>query len=177
MNWRSSILILTLSFPIILNWAYFKLSLQKVRYDVEERRSSGFEVKEIKQLKFSKKEITTKLRWEHSREFEYLGEMYDIITQDDCNDSITYICYWDIEETKLKKQMNKIYYNDDDNQPDQHKKGAKLLEYFKQLYIYELVTIFENRNYYPIYLRNIINKKKSIFSKFYNVVPSPPPEL
>ena len=40
-------------------------------------------------------------RWEESNEFNYLGTMYDVITQYDSCDSIKFTCYHDVNETTL----------------------------------------------------------------------------
>jgi hypothetical protein len=55
---------------------------------------------------FSITDARSKLHWEHSREFEYKGEMYDIIRSQIKGDSVWYWCYWDRKEAKLKKQLN-----------------------------------------------------------------------
>jgi len=60
---------------------------------------------------FSISDARTKLQWEHSKEFEFKGEMYDVIRSETKGDSILYWCYWDREETKLKRQLDILIVN------------------------------------------------------------------
>ncbi len=53
-------------------------------------------------LKFSKTEITTKLNWKHSKEFEFNNQMYDVVDKVVTRDSIRYWCWWDFKETEIK---------------------------------------------------------------------------
>ncbi len=59
-------------------------------------------------LSFSAKEVKEKLRWEKSGEFEYKGQMYDVVEMKIIKDSIHYICYQDKAETKLNLHINKV---------------------------------------------------------------------
>jgi hypothetical protein len=56
--------------------------------------------------KFTHTEAATKLRWKHAREFEYQGEMYDIIRSETIGDTMLYWCYHDRKETKLRKDLS-----------------------------------------------------------------------
>ena len=63
---------------------------------------------EIVHLTFSEKEVEHSLRWEHDKEFEFKGEMYDILSTEKKNDSITYSCYKDKKETSINKTIVKF---------------------------------------------------------------------
>ena len=60
-------------------------------------------------LKFSKQEATEKLKWKHSKEFSFNGEMFDIVKKEVKQDSVFYWCWWDHEETTLNKKLNNLY--------------------------------------------------------------------
>lgn len=51
---------------------------------------------------------TLQVRWEHSREFEQAGEMYDIAQRTVVGDSIVYYCWWDREETQLNQALAQL---------------------------------------------------------------------
>jgi hypothetical protein len=56
-------------------------------------------------LKFSTQEAAENLDWEHDAEFEYRGEMYDVIHATITADSATYWVWWDTEETQLNNEL------------------------------------------------------------------------
>lgn len=60
-------------------------------------------------LKFSKNEINSKLKWEHAKEFEYLGKMFDIVYTQIHSDSIFYYCWQDDAETDLNHRFIALF--------------------------------------------------------------------
>lgn len=66
---------------------------------------AGLDPEELVLLKFTSLEAQTKLRWEHSKEFEYRGQMYDVVSYETKGDSIFYRCWWDHKETQLNKRL------------------------------------------------------------------------
>jgi len=60
------------------------------------------------QLTFSEQAAKTQLKWEHDREFEYRGEMYDIVKLEQSADSITYWCIHDKAETQINRQLDAL---------------------------------------------------------------------
>ena len=69
---------------------------------------SGIDKNDLVFLKFSKKESESELLWEHSCEFEYKGEMYDIVHSEEKGDTIFYWCWWDHDETILNRQLDNL---------------------------------------------------------------------
>lgn len=59
-------------------------------------------------LKFSLPESKVLLKWEKKHEFEFKGKMYDIVKEMHTNDSVTYICWLDKEETELNKKLYQL---------------------------------------------------------------------
>jgi hypothetical protein len=124
--------------------------------------------------KFSTSDSQTKLRWEHSREFEYKGEMYDIIRFDQRGDTVLYWCYWDREETRLKKRLNFLVVRMMGPAPQSNNEGRQLTEFFRSLYFpfekdNNLIVGFsiEEKELRP-YLFALLSS--------YIIPPSPPPE-
>ena len=84
--------------------------------------------------KFSIADSKSKLEWEHSREFEYKGEMYDVIRSEQRGDTMWYWCYWDRKETKLKKQLNILALNLLGPGATHRNHGQQIHEFFKAFY-------------------------------------------
>lgn len=90
---------------------------------------AGMDQEELVLLKFSKKDAETKLRWEHAKEFEYKGQMYDIVSAEIRGDSIFYRCWWDYEETNLNKKLKKLVASAFDRDEDTQKAKKNLHKY------------------------------------------------
>lgn len=71
------------------------------------------------------------LRWEHDGEFEYQGEMYDIVER--CSDDVAYYywCWWDNEETALNRQLASILKDLNGNNPVENQGKQQLLDLSK----------------------------------------------
>lgn len=59
-------------------------------------------------LKFSKEEAENKLEWEHSKEFEFSGVMYDVVYKRIKSDSVFYWCWKDVKETELNYKLTQL---------------------------------------------------------------------
>lgn len=88
--------------PIFSAYFAFQYRSSTIRQEVEAQIEEGIEEHDLVLLKFTHEETETLLRWEHSREFEFNQQMYDIVETEVFEDSIFYLVYWDIEETELK---------------------------------------------------------------------------
>ena len=103
-------ILLLISFTVPFGGSYILLQYQKrqVKKEIKERIISGIDKNDLVVFKLSKKESETELLWEHSGEFEYRGEMYDIVHSEEKGDTIFYWCWWDYKETKLNKQLDNL---------------------------------------------------------------------
>lgn len=99
------ILLLSLSVPFAgaYTWLHWQISL--ARKEVKRNMIRGLDQSDLVLLKFSKAETRSLLRWEHSGEFEYQQNMYDIVESEERGDSIWYFCWWDHAETLLNRQL------------------------------------------------------------------------
>lgn len=99
------LLFLCLLLPFYGTYTWLKVQKKQVKRAVKWKMIEGISQEQLETLVFSREEAEKELRWIHSREFEYRGEMYDIVETIECSDSIRYICWWDHEETKLNRQL------------------------------------------------------------------------
>lgn len=79
-----------------------------VKKEVKWKMIEGLDKDELVLLKFSTQDIESKLKWKHSKEFEYNGQMYDIVERSTEGDTTYYWCWWDYEETALNKQLSDV---------------------------------------------------------------------
>lgn len=103
-KWITLILVASLILPAFYVQFWFVNQRHLARKEVKRMIKSGLRESELEVFVFSEEETETKLRWEHSKEFEYKGEMYDIIRRDTVNDSLSYWVWHDTQETFLNQQ-------------------------------------------------------------------------
>ena len=130
----SLLLFLCLVAPLVVTFTFLHYQKIQTRKKVErEIRSSG-EHDGLVLLKFTEKESQTLLRWEHSREFEYADQMYDVVKTETHGDTTYYWCWWDEAETKLNQQLEELLVSTQSKQPVQPSQQDKLIDFFKSLY-------------------------------------------
>jgi hypothetical protein len=124
---------------------------------------------------FSLADAQTKLSWEHSREFEYKGEMYDVIRSETRGDSVSYWCYWDRKETKLKRELNVLVANMLGPGAQNRNQEKQIQEFFRTLFSpttppapFHVISDPQGRCITPYHLP---------LSAFELTPPYPPPEL
>jgi hypothetical protein len=102
------LLTIVLLAPIAGSLIFFELRKSFIRNEVENKILSGLSQKEIMTLKFSLAETKTRLNWKHAREFEFEGQMFDIMDINLVGDTVIVSCFLDQKETRLKIQKEKI---------------------------------------------------------------------
>ena len=98
--------LLVLPYPL----AQFGLRLEKyrIRKQVKRELMQNIPREELMTLSFPIAEVDHLVRWEHSREFEYRGEMFDIVSTQFVGDSVHYLVWWDHEETALNLKLDRL---------------------------------------------------------------------
>ncbi len=112
---------------------------------------AGIDCAELVPLAFSKKDAATKLKWKHSKEFEYQGEMYDIVYTDTVgNDSLQYWLFWDHEETKLNRQLASLVANALGTDPVNQKKNAQFNHFAKDIFCMDISALQQPLPWYSV---------------------------
>ena len=93
-------------FASVVSYLHYQKKL--IRKEVKKQIIAGIDKDKLVKLKFSKEEIQNKLKWKHAAEFEFNGEMYDIVDKEESGDSIIYRCWWDNKETELNKALGSL---------------------------------------------------------------------
>ncbi len=104
---KSIFLLFVLAIPFAGAFGWFTGRLVLVRHEVAARLATDKHAGPLVKLTFAHDEARTMLEWEHSREFRYQGEMYDVARTDEATDSITYWCHHDVKETSLRREISK----------------------------------------------------------------------
>ena len=104
----SWILVASLILPIGIACAWYNMALQEQQHMVAEILSNPHKVKTIRTLSLSKNEQKSML-WKKKREFEYLGQMYDLIDSKTEGDTTNYTCFEDKKEGQLRRSFTKLW--------------------------------------------------------------------
>ncbi len=162
--------------PVMTIYAYLQFEKSAIRREIKWKMIAGMDEAELVLLKFTKEETQTKLRWEHSKEFEYNGQMYDVVSTVVKGDSIFYRLWWDYEETELNKKLKRMvaiaFAQDEENREAQEILFTYLSSFFLNVPFewqakpsQDLAAI--HRIFFP----------KEIFSTHQSSPPTPPPKL
>ncbi len=127
-------LLFSLFAPVAATFVYLQYQKKQIKREVKWNMITGIDRDELVLLTFSKEETETELRWKHSREFEYKGEMYDIVEKRVDGDQISYWCWWDHEETTLNRQLDGLLAQVMGKNPERKQQESHLTEFFKNLY-------------------------------------------
>ena len=145
----------------------------EIREVMKARIMAGVGQNEMVQLTFSLQDTKTQLEWEHSREFEYRGEMYDVVKSEQRADSVTYWCIHDKAETQINRQLETLTAAATGSDPQHQASLSNFFSFLKSLFC-EAPTaeqpIADNTEAAPF--------RVYLFAKYpYSPLPSsPPPE-
>ena len=125
---------------------YLGLQLQKwrVKHEVKAKLIQGLDKSELTHLTFSKSQIETELDWEDDREFEYKGEMYDVIERHEKGDSVEVVCWHDKAETELNQRLQRLIAKATHGSHEHHTCETQYFQFLKSLAIESLPQLHLN---------------------------------
>lgn len=112
------------------------------------------------------------LEWEHSKEFELKGEMYDVVRSVKTGDSITYFVFHDVKETALNRKIDQLLANELDSNQDRKERKQTINNWSKNLFCNNDFILNNLKSPYRKISKLQIDPDSVLLSK-----DSPPPEL
>lgn len=134
-TWIGYFLTLTLLAPLVGTFSSLHFQKYQMRRQLKRGLIHSLPQSELLKLQFSRKAAEKELKWEHDREFEFMGVMYDVINRKVESDSITFWCWPDRKETALYQQLDQLLGKVFNNAPQPHKQQQTLLQFLKNLYL------------------------------------------
>jgi len=125
------LLMICLVTPFYSGALFLQWQKKQVKKEVKRQIIKGMDKEYLVLLKFSYPETTTLLRWEHSREFEYRGEMYDVVETIAEEDSVAYWCWHDQRETRLNRRLKAMIEDAAEENPQTRETYRWLANYFQ----------------------------------------------
>jgi hypothetical protein len=170
----SFFLLFILIVPIGATYLWLHQRKKAVKKEIKWKMIAGLDKKELVYFIFSKEDIETKLRWEHSKEFEYQHQMYDVVEKKITNDSVHLWCWWDFKETKLNKQLQHLLTVAFQNDPKTNQKKDQAFGFYQLLY-------FQSEFVWRPFVGNQVKISSGFKEKIYQSLPSlislPPPKI
>jgi len=131
----SFFLLFILIVPAFVTYTWLQQHKRAIKREVKWEMIAGIDKSELVFFIFSNKDVQTKLRWEHAKEFEYKNQMYDVVEKKVSKDSTQLWCWWDYKETKLNKQLQillvKVFQNDSQSKEKQN----QVFKFYKLVYL------------------------------------------
>ncbi|MCB9336000.1 MAG: hypothetical protein H6586_07615 [Flavobacteriales bacterium] len=153
-------------------WLHFQK--KSIKRTVKHEIINSISKSDLAFIKLSKVEAEEELDWEHSKEFEFKNNMYDVVYTETTSDSVFYWCWLDKKETQLNILLAELVKNTFGNNQNKKKNEKALIDFCKSLYFYELSNLkLDIPNYCYFYSDNY-------FDNYYSIKPnptSPPPRL
>lgn len=152
---------------------WFQIQKSSIRKEVKHRIIKGIDREELVKLEFSLKEIRSELHWEHSKEFEFRGEMYDVVEKEYYADHVVYYCWWDNKETQLNQKLSQLLEDFLGKNQNRNQSKITFFQVLKSLYQEEIEINFivheSNSKNYFIY--------RFYYQLFQTAPSTPPPQL
>jgi len=158
--------------PLATTFLVLQYQKKQVRKAVKWKMITGIDKEELVLLKFTEKEKQSLLNWKHDREFEYKGEMYDIVEIELKNDTTYYWCWWDHEETRLNKQLSELIWFKVTDNPKNKENQKRLSIFFKSLYFAEYI---EKKPFSPLGMKTGFYSHSKLYQILFYPPPVPPP--
>ena len=151
-------LLICLLAPVIGIYGWLQHKRYVVKKEVKRLIIAGLDRDELVLLKFTQEEIKTLLMWEHDEEFEYRGQMYDVVEVIEKDGMLHYWCWKDDEETLLKHDLNRLLAGALGSSPQNNDHQKQINNFFKTLYYLNHFSwspptdfIFRQNTVYTIY--------------------------
>ena len=119
--------------PMLLSVTVIGVKRVNLRKEVKHRMMAGIP-KERLSLIISTPETAHLLDWEHSKEFEYEDEMYDVVYVESKGDSTYYWCWEDHKESELNKELTILFHKSLDQSSDEDSNNTFSLTLLKTLF-------------------------------------------
>lgn len=136
-NISAIVLLSCLALPFCGSYLWLQGKVKEAKYNAHLYLEDGLTEEETIVLTFAIVDSETILEWEHSREFKYKGNMYDVIETEFHDDSISYHCYLDHKESKAKKALSQLTSKWAKGEPQRDNQQQRIADFFKWVYCIE----------------------------------------
>lgn len=157
---------------LVYGWMHWQK--REVRHEVKEKLLADLPKEALVLLKFTQQEAEAQLDWEHEGEFEYQGQMYDLVEQEVRGDTLYFWCWPDQKETQLNQQLSQLTQNILMKIPQRQEKQLQLEYFYKSLFLQKAHLIC----FAPLHLEQLSAiGRRACYRGIFPQPPSPPPQF
>ncbi|MBL6445897.1 hypothetical protein JMN32_06235 [Fulvivirga sp. 29W222] len=138
-------LLLCMVAPFLGTFTWLSYEKKQVRKELKKQLIAGIDKSELVLLKFTPKQ-NSKLNWEHEKEFEFNGQMYDVVAKDTIDGVIHYWCWWDHEETQLNKKLQNLLANALGGDMEREQRKGKTIRFYSSLFFSQNTALLFQSN-------------------------------
>jgi hypothetical protein len=144
-----------LTAPLLISYGWLHYQKNLVRKDVKRQILAGLDENQLVLLKFTEADSKDLLHWEHAQEFEFKGQMFDVVSIETKGDTIYYRCWLDKKESELDRQVKQLIAQALEKDPNHQESQKQLSHFFKALYSLDPqflpLIAFENEDHQRIF--------------------------
>jgi hypothetical protein len=170
----SILLLLCLIAPVVFIYARLQSEKNAIRKQVKRQMIAGMDREKLVCLTFSFDDAVKQIKWEHSREFEFEGQMYDVVETVTHQGMVSYWCWPDNEETEVNRSLNNLVCGRMSNDPRRTQSQKNLENFFKNLWSeVPLIFVSDKSSFSDILYEN---RTRPVCAALFQP-PVPPPEV
>ncbi len=167
------VLFFSLFAPLIVTIIWLQHEKTKTRQEVKWKLISGIDKENLVLLKFTLTEYLQNSNLSNSKEFEYHGQMYDLVEKEIKGNNMWLWCWEDRKETSFDKKLNDLVVGAFSNNPQNKDTQERLNVFFKSFFFTSITKdIFTQNQVLKIYADISIKIKTPA-----NPPSSPPPQM
>ncbi len=168
-------LLICFTVPVAGSYLWLRYERKLVRREVKAALLKGLDKKDLVLLAFTREEDKALLTWEHSGEFSFHNQKYDIVSRKKVGEKMHYWCWKDTKESAIDRKISELTQQAWERNPQKGKHVKTVLETVKSLQ--------EKRVLIPVFSGEFQQNNRSFFNYAATlpsailIAASPPPEM
>ncbi|MDH4473020.1 MAG: hypothetical protein QE487_10475 [Fluviicola sp.] len=168
-------LLICFTVPVASSYLWLRYERKLVRREVKAALLKGMDQKNLVLLAFTEAEDKALLQWEHSGEFTFHSQKYDIVSQKKVGEQMHYWCWKDTKESALDSKLTELTRQAWGNNPQKDKQHKIASETVK--------STPEKRVAIPLFVGEFERTNRAFFdyveitTSATLIAASPPPEV
>lgn len=158
--------------PVASTFVWLQVQKANVRKQVKWQMIHDMDQSRLTSFTFETSQLEN-LDWKHSKEFEYRGNMYDVVTRKSQGDSTILTCWPDGQETALNHELDKLFQFVIGTDKQSKESKTKTIQFYKSLFCEDLPSNLNPQ----LDSKRLCNKPQVRIQNPYPSLVSPPPRI
>lgn len=119
--------------PMVVMQYHLRKQIRSIKHEVQNAILQGLPKEDLRIFHFTPLE-QKQLQWEHEHEFEWHGQMFDVVSMQKQGNKLIIECWPDQKESALKQYMRTMWARALGSDPKHQGEKDKLYQFLSQLY-------------------------------------------